>query len=482
MANIDFSAAAGKWNGDNGAGRAILYDANGNPIVRADRSQVTPGSVVAQAIQGVDYKQVRMARVSADAAWQSDMPQLLLYDSCEGAAVDTNKWVQSTLTMTIVQAAQTGICFNNNNTATTATGAMQVSNRFYPRFHKSGLRRRIRARHTTHFDGNVIEHGFGNPSTATTVSIGDGAIWRKTGAGEYIPVIVINGSEIPGAVVSQATFTAAIPQTEYFEMEIQLWGSRAFFAIYTNAGVLVSGQDVDLTGNMFSATHLRALDRTYNASATGTATQMFMNSTAVDLIDRNSSRSWGEQMAGLNYGGITSPTAYTQLANYSNSAAPTTRTLSNTAAAETTLGGLLRVNSIAGGNTDYIMFGFTVVSPYTFWVTSVRIPPPINEVVAIATTDTIFTYFLAFGSSAVSLATGSTYPPMRKPLAGTHRGIVADAAGVQFRGETIVWQPPTPIPVYGGRFFHVGCRELVGTATATETYLWASVDIDGYWE
>jgi hypothetical protein len=179
---------------------------------------------------------------------------------------------------------------------------------------------------------------------------------------------------------------------------------------------------------------------------------------------------------------LISPTAFTQLANWGNSAAPTVRTLSNTAAAETTLGGLLAVNSIAGGNTDLIMFGWQNPSPYTFYCTGIKIPVPLNQVVAVATTATIFAYFASFNLSAVSLATGGTYPGVRVGLGEIHTAAVGLAANLLFSGNTAVWIPTTPMAVQPGRFLHIGCRELVGTATATETYLWGGIAVDGFFE
>ncbi len=70
---------------------------------------------------------------------------------------------------------------------------------------------------------------------------------------------------------------------------------------------------------------------------------------------------------------------------------------------------------------------------------------------------------------------------MRVGLGGTHVGAVGLAANTQFTGPQISWYPQVPIAVQPGRFLHLFCRELVGTATATETYLW-NVVIEGYFE
>jgi hypothetical protein len=201
------------------------------------------------------------------------------------------------------------------------------------------------------------------------------------------------------------------------------------------------------------------------------------------MADAWSQRDHLVMLSGMGLNSLSSPTAFTQLANWTNSGAPTTRTLSNTVAAEVTLGGLLRVNSIAGGpNIDYIMFAWTNPSPYTFYCTGIRIPVPINEVVAIATTATMYSYFAAFNSSADSLATAAPYSPMRVALGGSHLGQIALAANAYLAGENINWTPGTPMAVQPARRLHVGCRLHLGTATATETFLWPGVGVDGFFE
>lgn len=483
MANVDFSSSSGKWNGTNGSGQVLLYDANGNPVTLADRAAVS-ATQQGMPIMGVDNGNMRLLRASPDAALQTNSPYLMLYDSTEGAAVDTNKWIQTTTTMTITQAAATGRLFNATSSVATTVGAMLTSVRKIPCLVNACTRYRTRVRHTGHFANNLIEHGFGSPASATSASIVNGAVWRKDGTGQYVPCITVNGgSDILGTPISNATFLASVPATDYFEIEVQVWLNRCVFSMWTNTGVLINSQTIDMAGTGvpgFAVTHLQVLDRIYNAGATGTAVQLFVANNTIDMTDRDQhNQPWASQMAGITYGGISSPTAYTQLANWTNSGAPTTRTLANATAAETTLGGLIRVNSIAGGVTDYIMFGFQVPTPYTFFFTGISIPAPLNEVVAVATTGTAFQYFLGFNGTAVSLATAGIY---RKALAGYHSAAVATAANVQFLGDTIKYYPTNPIPIFAGRFFHVGCREILGTATATETYYWPGVTIDGYFE
>lgn len=467
------------------AARVILYGADGTAIVKGDRTSggVVPGTTAGVMLAGADYKTPVLLRAAPDGSLYAGDRCLLLYDRAEGAAVNTNTWIQTTTTSTITQASGV-ITFNAGNSVAITTGAMHTSHRFLPFINRTGLIMRIRAAHSAHFGGGLIEHGFGAPSTATVTSAGNGAFWRKDGTGQYVPVVSINGSEQLGNPISNATFVSSVPAGQYASFEVEIRNNRAVFTIYTTLGVVVNTQIVDVPANSTSMqqTHLQAFVRQYNTSGTGTAVQCIVDDISVWMVDHTPNKSWGEVMSGMGFNSTQSPTVYTQTANYTNALAPTVRTLAAATPAEATLGGLVVVNSIAGSATvDYALFGFQVPSPYTFYFTGIRIPAPLNQVAAVATTATIFSYFMAFNSSAASLATTAPYAPRFVGLGGIHTGAVALAANAQFSGADIIWQPKTPIAVMPGRFLHIGVRELVGTATATETYLW-NVAVEGYFE
>jgi hypothetical protein len=431
-------------------------------------------------VMGVDYKTPRAIRVNSDGSLPA--PESLAFlEQVEGATLNTVLWTNTNTTMTVAQAAGL-ITLNNSAITTTTTGNLLLSNRSFAITSRGKIIFRSRQRHTAHGTNNLIELGFGTTASATAAGIGTGACWRKDGTGQYVPVIsVVNGTETLGTPISNATFVAAIPATDYAIFEIEMESSQCTFRILTSLGVLVNEQQIDLTaitGN-YQATHVQAMIRLYHAGAAGAATQALIANASVWVMDQLQNKSWPAIQSGYGLNSLASPTAYTQLANWTNSAAPTTRTLANGTAAETTLGGLLVANSIAGGNTDLIMFGFTVPSPYTFYFTGIRISPPLNQVVAVATTATLFIYGMSINNTApTNLGSGTHF---RVGLQGSHNAAIALAANAQFSGNDVVWTPATPMAVAPGRGLTVFCRELVGTATATETYLW-SVAIDGWFE
>lgn len=467
--------------------RGILYDASGNVIIPSNRSAVaeTTGGLLNA---GKDYKLSRTLRASSTGALQMGGDDtLLLYDSFEGTTRNLNAWIETIATATSAQTLATGLRLNTTASVTSGQGVLESSHRQFPIVARSSLVFRARLR----FQGltNCFEEwGFSDQASATTAVMSNGAFFRRDGAGSLQPILAFNGTEGAGPTMTGPA------TTDYAWYEIFLEDDRATFQIVSVTGVLLSsvvmergatggsGTGVATAARLFAVTHLPAFFRVYNSGTAGTAPQIDITLCSVTLADIWSQRDHSVVLSGMGYNSLSSPTAYTQLANWSNNAAPTTRTLSNTAAAETTLGGLLRVNSIAGGNNDLIMFGWQNPSPYTFYCTGIKIPVPLNEVVQVATTSTIFAYFAAFNSSAVSLATAAPYSPMRVGLGEIHVATTAVLANGLFSGNTVVWTPQTPMAVQPGRFLHVGCRELVGTATATETYLWGGIAIDGFFE
>lgn len=483
MANIQSGATSDILTIDpspSNAARVTEYDPTGNTIMKQDKSSggIVPGSTYGLPIMGSDYKTPVLTKSMSDGHLIVGDRTLILYDRGEGAAVDTNKWIQTTTTMTITQGTGT-ILLNAGSSFATTVGAMHTSHRFIPFISRSGAVIRIRARHTTHFNNNLIEMGFGSPTSATSTSIVNGAVWRKDGTGQYIPVVCINGSEVYGTPISNLTFTSVVPSTDFAIFEVICYNNRALFNIFKTTGELLFTQSVDIPtiSTSFQQTHLQAMYRIYNSAATGTAVQLIIDDVSVWWNDFQLNKPWNQIMAGMNYSGITSPTAYTQASNYANSAAPVSATLSNTTAGYTTLGGQWQFAAVAGAETDYALFGFQVPSPYSFYITGVRISA-LNTGAAVATTASVLQWGIGVNSSAVSLATAAPYTPM-KVVIGTQSFPVGAAVGTT--ANDIVWNPGTPLVCFPSRFLHIILKLPIGTATASQV-IRGTVVVDGFFE
>ena len=172
--------------------------------------------------------------------------------------------------------------------------------------------------------------------------------------------------------------------------------------------------------------------------------------------------------------GWENPFTGAQLAQWANSAEPANATLSNTTAGYTTLGGKFQFAAVAGAATDYALFGFTVPTPATLVVTGIDIEAW-NLGAAVATTPTLLTWALGFGSTAVSLATATV---TRVPI-GAQSFPVGAAIGA--KAERISRTFRTPVSVGAARFLHVILRMPVGTATGSQVVA-GMINIEGYFE
>lgn len=456
------------------ASRGILYDANGNVISRANKSTypATPSGVP---IMGVQRNTIaRFPRVGITGSLGVLDDEYLLYDPVEGAALNTNIWTASLSTFTNAQA--THAITLNSGAGSTVAGAFSIltSNRQFLKVPGSPVVFRTRVR-INHVNNGVSEFGFGAPSGVTAV-VSDGCFFRKTTAGQLQAVVSFNGTETTQNL-------GAVNTTDFYLYEITVDDDYAHFVVIDSTGVIVSDviQNIGVgSAFIWSTTHLSAFFRLYNNTAPATAPTLVIGAVMIQNRDRATNKSWAEQLAMLTKGAIVNPvTTFAQLANYANSAAPASATLSNTAAGYTTLGGKFQFAAPAGAVTDFALFGFQNPTPYQLVITQIIISA-LNTGAAVATTATILEWGLAVNSNAVSLATAGTYPPMRVAL-GMMGFAIADPIGASGRGGPIVYAPKTPPVVEPGRFLHIILQVPVGTATAAQV-IRGTVAIEGYFE
>lgn len=181
------------------------------------------------------------------------------------------------------------------------------------------------------------------------------------------------------------------------------------------------------------------------------------------------------------------------LANYANSTNPTSAAGSNTAALVTGLGGQGALNAAATAATDFILTSYQVpagtiaVQGRRLVIYGVKISAA-NLGAAVATTATTIAYSLAFGHTAVSLATAET----GSFVTATAKAPRREALGIQFWNVGAVigatpqngdlYMPFTqPIYVNPGEFVATVAKFIVGTATASQS-IWFHVTFDYGWE
>jgi hypothetical protein len=170
----------------------------------------------------------------------------------------------------------------------------------------------------------------------------------------------------------------------------------------------------------------------------------------------------------------------TQTGNHANSAAPSSASLSNTAAGYTTLGGKWQFAAVGSAETDFALFAYQVPATHRLFVSGVAISA-INTGAAVATTASVLEWALGLNSTAVSLATTDSDPvfaPRRVQL-GLQAFAVAAAIGALAQD---LWRTfDQPLIVQPSRYLHLILKCPIGTATGSQV-IRGQATIDGYFE
>ena len=228
--------------------------------------------------------------------------------------------------------------------------------------------------------------------------------------------------------------------------------------------------------------------RLYNASATATAQQVYLHRCVGALYggtygyDRQFLAALGGDIG--SQGVVGAGTGY--LANWANSAAPASATLSNTTAGYTNLGGQFQFAAVSGSETDYALFAFQVPAQTatnqgrTLVVHGINIST-FNMGAAVATTPTLLQWGIAYDGTTVSLTTpdgASTKAPRRVPL-GCQSLPVGLAVGGNVPDLSVDFRQP--LSVNAGNYLHVILKMPVATATASQIVR-GVVAINATWE
>lgn len=416
----------------------------------------------------IDYR----LRVGVDAVWDDENFNYVAQNFTK------HKYTSNTLTMTWASGF---LNTNGGSVTTTGTGCQIQTYRHFPLQAQGGLYCETAfALTNTPVTNWTLDVGMMTQAAASTTLPTDGVYFRVNSTGVF-GVVNNNGTERTTSVFD---FTPAINTVYNYVLtisdeQVQFWIDDVLYGTISHPVA---------TGSVVYAGSLPWGVRHHHTGTTSAVIQAKIANYSVATQDVDNNRLWASNKAGQGLMGIVYPSggAAGLTANNANSAVPATATLSNTAAGYATLGGQFVFAAVAGAETDYALFAFLNTAPTTgitgrnLVIRGVRIDTW-NQVVAVATTPTVFQWSLAVGSTAVSLATtdaAATRLPKRITL-GAQSFIVGAAVGQM--ANTVDMNLDAPLVCEPGTYVHVILKMPIGTATATETFR-GVVGINAYWE
>lgn len=389
-----------------------------------------------------------------------------------------NKWFQSLATMTVTVGAGAAT-LNASAITTTNTYANLTTAQKFRNFLDGRVAVSIRVRPVNLPQTNA-EAIVGLGNALTNAAPTDGAFFRWTASGGFECVVNRGGAETSVAMTAPAGNVYSI-------LSIKVNGSNAICRVERpdlGTSVETTLPLDNLAPSAFNESPGGFLRVQTGGVAPAQPPQLIVGAFEVvtRVMDQVRPNDVTNGVQGQSI--LFTPTTGAQAANFANSAAPASATLSNTAAGYATLGGKYQFVAVAGAATDYALFGYQVPVSYRFVVTGIDIST-CNTGAAVATTAHLFEWGLGAQSTAVSLATADatgatpTTAPRRVAL-GTQWLPVGAAIG-QCATDVSRDFSRSPIVVDSGRFLHVILQMPVATATASQV-IRGTVTVRGYFE
>lgn len=445
-------------------------------------TETDPGDVLG-------YRTVIPLEASDDFRLRVGLDQTLFNMSFEGTVVATHMFNQSLSTMTTNQASGYFV-LNSGNATANGNYAIFLSRRTFPLYGTYPTYIDIWMREAGESATNAISE-WGVGYAATTAAPTDGVFFRRNAAGVLKAVVNYAGTETEETIdttnVPARSGVGLFDATECNHFLIVVHNDIANFWI--NDTLVSSIGCPDAQPSLTSSSAQIVFGRVYNSGVASTARRLEFGFLNVSLGDQHNNKPWSHALCGLGQGAYQTQlgTATAQTANWANSAAPASATLSNTTPSYSTLGGQYQFAASATNETDWALFGYlnpagtNALPGKTLYVTSIRISKML--VTGAATVNaTMFFWAVGVGSSAASLATtdaATTVSPKRIALgiqnhaAGAAVGSSSDGFDVQFTDAPLVVQP--------GTYLHIIVKQLNGAATASLVWR-GQVMVNGYFE
>jgi hypothetical protein len=458
----------------NGTLATGLFDAAGNPISKTEGGAYSSsqGFLPIGGVNDGVYRPIRVGRSGGIASTKyTPLIEYLLYTAALPPA-----WLAPATTMTVTHSITAGTLLNASAIGTLNTNAAIASMQAVPKMQRAPVMSRTRARLIKGGTNGVAEIGVCSTQAPGSAIVPNGFFFQYAADGSLKPVIVFNSAVVDAGV----DFVASIDSTRYYTWDIIADDNSINFVVQdSTTGAIITDQTLSIgsdANRLGSLPYFFASARAYvgGVANVGAATQIYVADMTVGILDLDAGKPWAHAMAGMGKGSVVNPTvALAQLENYANTAAPASATLSNTAAGYTTLGGQFQFAAVAGAETDYALFAFTVPVGVKLNVTEINIDT-FNLGAAVATSATLLQWFAGVDGAAVTLASNN----FRKVL-GAQSFPIGAAIGAQ--APVVSRQFQTPLVTNSGRVFHVGLKMPLGTATASQI-IRGLVSINGYFE
>lgn len=436
---------------------------------------------------------LKSPETSPDYRLRTGVDSVLFTDTFNATAQNTNLWAYTFATMTASQPGAGTVNFGTVQGTTSAHGAFMRTWQYFTVANTASLAVEFMAgKFVTELVANEVWlMGVGLPTAAITRPT-DGVWFKLTSAG-LIGVLAYNGTEVESGTLDAILNVSELNKFTIVigEREIEFWFNDGF------CGELAIPS---ANGIPWMSASAPVFMQKYNTGAVSNTNTMRVARVGVTQMDINTNRAWSvsNSVAGLSmYAGQNGQTMGTSqftgtITSGSSPNLPTSAAGSNTAANVTGLGGWGAINAAAGAATDFIACsylnpaGTIIITGRNLLIRGVKVTA-INTGAAVATTPTTLLWSIAYGHTAVSLATAetasfataTTHAPRRVQL-GFLSAAVATPIGGLYSGD-VSFNFDSPIVVRPGEYVATIMKIVVGTATASQTITY-NVVFDGSFE
>lgn len=430
---------------------------------------------------------LKSPETSSDYRLRVGLDTIVLDDTFNGLTQNTTKWFYSNATMTASLPGAGTLNFGTVQGTAATHGAFIRSFQYMPLYGASGLAVEF---HLGQYTSALVANeqflcGLGNVATAGTEPT-DG-VWLQFSSSGTILQQRYNGNSTPSGVL-EANSALGLGSLYHYclvlgNSEVEVWKDDELLAeVPIPAGV----------GQPFQQGSLPAFMQKLCTGTVSNTNTMRVSDVTISQLDISTHKDWGVARSLAGKSGFVGQNGHTQgkTSLWTNNTAPTAVAITNTTAAFTGLGGIAAVLPTLAANSDGVVFSYQNPAPTVniagrnLVIRGVRVQGAVS--VILAGGPVVYAYAVAFGHTAVSLATAetasfannTTHAPRIAPIGIETYAATAAVGTLGSQGLTL--QLANPIVVRPGEFVAIVARNL-GTVTTTGA-ITITATYDAYWE